>query len=143
MIGIKVPVAAERTGWRSRAQEQASRFGLPYANETENPDYLLTVNAQGLVLKQLGYRGGVYLDFVRGCSGYRTRRGGGRQQPLARAVGLRQGRSPEVLDVTAGLGRDAFVLASLGCQVVLLERSPVIAALLFDALERALADGPT
>jgi 16S rRNA (guanine1516-N2)-methyltransferase len=44
------------------------------------------------------------------------------------------------LDATAGLGRDAFVLASLGCQVHLLERSPIVAALLADGLRRAKAD---
>src|SRR5699024_10204201 len=42
-----------------------------------------------------------------------------------------------VLDATAGLGRDAFVLASLGCQMSLVEQSPIIVALLKDGLERA------
>ena len=42
-----------------------------------------------------------------------------------------------MLDATAGLGRDAFVLASLGCQVSLMERNPVVAALLENGLERA------
>ena len=35
-----------------------------------------------------------------------------------------------MLDATAGLGRDAFVLATLGCEVVLCEREPVLACLL-------------
>ncbi|OGQ95397.1 MAG: hypothetical protein A2521_06630, partial [Deltaproteobacteria bacterium RIFOXYD12_FULL_57_12] len=43
-------------------------------------------------------------------------------------------------DATAGLGRDAFVLASLGCSVHMIERSPVIAALLADGLERAATE---
>ena len=34
----------------------------------------------------------------------------------------------------AGLGRDAFVLASVGCRVRMLERNPVVAALLDDGL---------
>lgn len=42
-----------------------------------------------------------------------------------------------MLDATAGLGRDGAVLAGLGCEVALLERSPVIAALLRDGLARA------
>ncbi|HEY8332105.1 MAG TPA: class I SAM-dependent methyltransferase, partial [Pseudomonas sp.] len=45
-----------------------------------------------------------------------------------------------VLDATAGLGRDAFVLASLGCEVSLIERQPLIAALLEDGLARAARD---
>jgi len=42
-----------------------------------------------------------------------------------------------VLDITAGLGRDSFILASLGCTVCMVERSPVVAALLADAIDRA------
>jgi 16S rRNA (guanine1516-N2)-methyltransferase len=44
------------------------------------------------------------------------------------------------MDATAGLGRDAFVLACHGCKVMMLERNPVIAALLADGLERAESD---
>ena len=45
-----------------------------------------------------------------------------------------------MLDATAGLGRDAFVLAELGCGVTLIERQLLIAALLEDGLLRAQAD---
>jgi 16S rRNA (guanine1516-N2)-methyltransferase len=41
-----------------------------------------------------------------------------------------------VLDATAGLGRDGFVLASLGCCVQCIERSAIIAALLQDGIDR-------
>jgi 16S rRNA (guanine1516-N2)-methyltransferase len=41
-----------------------------------------------------------------------------------------------VIDATAGLGQDAFILSSLGCTVHCLERSPVIAALLQDGIDR-------
>jgi len=81
--------------------------------------------------------GPVYVDFVKGALGYRRQHGGGRQQPLAKAVGLKAQRRLTVVDATAGLGRDAFILAYLGCEVHMLERAPVIAALLFDGLQRA------
>src|SRR5690606_23122611 len=84
-----------------------------------------------------GAPGPVFADFVEGALAYRRLHGGGRGQPVARAVGLKPGIYPKVLDATAGLGRDAFVLAALGCEVVMLERSPIIAALLDDALARA------
>lgn len=45
-----------------------------------------------------------------------------------------------MVDATAGLGRDAFVLAALGCQVQMLERNPVVAALLDDGLRRGYLD---
>lgn len=84
--------------------------------------------------------GSINVDFVGGKMGHRRRYGGGRGQPLAKAIGLKGGANPMVVDATAGLGRDAFVLASLGAQVILLERSPVLSALLEDGLNRALAD---
>lgn len=64
------------------------------------------------------------------------RRDAGRQLPLARAVGVKRDSAPSVLDATAGLGRDAYTLSALGCTVMAIERSAVIAALLQDGLER-------
>ncbi|OQW95134.1 MAG: hypothetical protein BWK79_03495 [Beggiatoa sp. IS2] len=82
----------------------------------------------------------IQVDWITGPLGYRRVHGGGRQQPLGRAIGLKHGVTPTVVDATAGLGRDAFVLACLGCQVRMVERSPVIAALLHDGLRRAQQD---
>lgn len=80
-------------------------------------------------------------DFVGGQLGWRLAHGGGRGQAVARAVGLGKGRPPpRVLDATAGLGRDAAVLAALGCEVLALERHPAVCALLEDARARAAAD---
>ena len=59
---------------------------------------------------------------------------------IARAVGVQPGIRPRVLDTTAGLGKDAFVLATLGCEVWMMERHPTVAALLADGLERARTD---
>ncbi|ERL49970.1 hypothetical protein BJB45_02265 [Halomonas huangheensis] len=79
------------------------------------------------------------VDFVGGRVGHRRRFGGGRGQLVARACGLGKGVTPSVVDATAGLGRDAFVLASLGAEVLLIERVAPIAALLEDGLLRAQA----
>ncbi|MBT8440665.1 MAG: class I SAM-dependent methyltransferase [Gammaproteobacteria bacterium] len=78
-----------------------------------------------------------YIDFIEGKNRHRRLFGGGKGQPLARAVGMKKGFIPSVLDVTAGMGRDAFVLATLGCTVTMIERSPVISMLLENALQRA------
>ncbi|WP_322628597.1 class I SAM-dependent methyltransferase [Halothiobacillus sp.] len=59
------------------------------------------------------------------------------REPLAKAVGLRANRRPLVFDLTAGLGRDAWALASTGCRVVAFERHPLVALLLADGLRRA------
>ncbi|WP_410010861.1 class I SAM-dependent methyltransferase [Shewanella sp. NFH-SH190041] len=84
--------------------------------------------------------GGIMVDFVSGAVAHRRKFGGGRGQAIAKAVGLKQGENPTVVDGTAGLGRDAFVLASLGCRVTMVERHPVVAALLEDGLRRGYED---
>ena len=76
------------------------------------------------------------IDFVRGPSASRRRFSGSRSQPIAKAVGIR-GTPPTVVDATAGLGRDAFLLACLGCEVIAVERSPQIAGWVREALDRA------
>ncbi len=58
------------------------------------------------------------------------------KQPFLRAVGLRKGNParPAVLDATAGLGEDAYLLHAFGCRVAAAERHPVVHALLADAI---------
>jgi len=80
--------------------------------------------------------GPVAVDFVAGTMAHRRKFGGGKAQPVAKAVGVRPGFHPRVLDATAGLGRDAFILASVGCEVLMLERNPVVHLLLQDGLRR-------
>ncbi len=80
-------------------------------------------------------------DFVGGAVNHRLRFGGGRDQNLARAAGLKSGLNPPIVDATAGLGRDAFLLASLGAKVTLIERSPIMYDLLQEGMERARAAG--
>jgi len=84
--------------------------------------------------------GGIFVDFVGGAMAHRRKFGGGRGEAVAKAVGIKSGYLPDVVDATAGLGRDAFVLASVGCRVRMLERHPVVAALLNDGLLRGYQD---
>ena len=84
--------------------------------------------------------GAVFVDFVSGAMAHRRKFGGGRGEAVAKAIGVKKGELPTVIDATAGLGRDAFVLASIGCQVRLVERHPVVRLLLENGLERAYLD---
>ena len=84
--------------------------------------------------------GAIYVDFVGGTMAHRRKFGGGRDEAVAKAVGIKGSELPTVIDATAGLGRDAFVLASIGCQVRLVERHPVVFLLLQDGLNRAYQD---
>ena len=139
----RIAVFAEHEAARERTAALSQRLSLPLAGneDAENIDYLLRVGIHGLSLEATGTRQKpVRVDFTGGALGWRLRSGGA-ERLLASAVGLRRGYRPAVLDATAGFGEDAFVLASLGCSVTLLERQPVIAALLADGLERARANG--
>lgn len=59
---------------------------------------------------------------------------------LVRAAKIKGASNHTVIDATAGLGEDAFLLAAAGFTVELYERDPTIAALLRDGLERAATD---
>jgi 16S rRNA (guanine1516-N2)-methyltransferase len=73
-------------------------------------------------------------------AGMHSRLAGGKKQLLARAVGLPKNPGLSLLDGTAGLGRDGYLLAFLGARVTMAERNPTVAALLRDAHRRALLD---
>ena len=93
----------------------------------------LTLRAPHLV----GY-GAISADWQ--SADVRRRIQGGRKQLLAKAVGLQKQPNLQVLDGTAGLGRDGYTLAALGASVTLVERTPALVRLLRDAQARALAD---
>jgi len=144
-----MPVSLPRTGLftTNLANQQQTRslveqFGFELISQLPVDAYYLCLNEQGLQLRHSGpcVPGPIRIDFVSGALAHRRRYGGGRSQPLARAAGMKPGFNPTVWDATAGLGRDGFVLASLGCRVTLCERSATLAALLQDALQRADAD---
>jgi 16S rRNA (guanine1516-N2)-methyltransferase len=121
----------------------ALELGLSVVTEpAAGCELLLQLTPERLQLQQLGAAapGPVYVDFVAGAMGHRRKFGGGRGQLVAKAVGIKPGFIPDVIDATAGLGRDSFVLAQLGCQVRMVERAPVVAALLRDGLARGLLD---
>ena len=77
------------------------------------------------------------LDFTDSTMQYRQRTSG-KRQPLAKAISIKGNLDLHVVDTTGGLGNDAWILASLGCRVTLIEQSPLLHALLADALQRAL-----
>ncbi len=82
-----------------------------------------------------------HVDFIDSAMGRRWRQGLSPRELLARAVGVRGAHRPTILDATAGWGMDAFLLAALGCRVTMVERSPVVTALLKDGMRRALNQG--
>tara|TARA_R110001599_G_scaffold19848_1_gene75603 strand:- start:14013 stop:14807 length:795 start_codon:yes stop_codon:yes gene_type:complete len=139
-----VGVTFLRPEFEGRAVDLAKSLALPlFEPASDAVVLLLQVGEAGLSLQATGANapGAVRVDFVEGALAHRRQFGGGTGQMVAKAAGLRGSLRPSVLDATAGLGRDAFVLAALGCQVTMIERQPIIAALLADGLLRARAAG--
>lgn len=142
VLGASLMPAAEalaiRHGWPAPVLLAERKRSLE-ALADEHPAVLL-LDSDGLALQPIEkpLPGPVRVDFAQGEMRWRTTQGdGGRSEMVAKACGVRKGATPRIFDGTAGLGRDAWILASLGCTVQLCERSAVIAALLQDGLERA------
>ena len=76
-------------------------------------------------------------SFIEGPILHRLKYGKGRGQNLAKAVGFKFNKNRTIIDATAGLGYDAFILASLGANVTLIERSEKIYDLLKTAISEA------
>ncbi len=133
-----------------KAAGLAKNLGLVYVPSLAErlSELVLAYTPEGLKLLQapLGsarFTSLLFVDFIHGKSGFRLAHDCSTKQPLARAVGIKPGYRPAVFDGTAGLGGDSFVLASLGCQVTMCERSPIVSALLADGLDRARREKTT
>jgi 16S rRNA (guanine1516-N2)-methyltransferase len=141
---VKIAVMPEMPELLGRAEGVASNLRLPIFNgdlslAQETFSFLILISKEGTKLQKLGKPKvrPVMIDFLSQKNIFRKNQGGGKKQLIARAVGLNKKNDLKILDVNAGLGSDAFVLASLGAKVLMLERSPIISLLLEDALQRA------
>ncbi|WP_323751249.1 class I SAM-dependent methyltransferase [Marinobacter sp.] len=141
IVAVGCAPLGDNHGAKRLAEELGLRWlGMVKPKLVKDFPVLLMMDDQGLALQLTGKGapGPVRAEFVTGKMGYRREHGGGTGQLVARAVGLQKTKAElHVLDATAGLGQDAFVLAGLGCKVTLFERNPVIHALLADGLARA------
>lgn len=139
-----IAIARSRLQARPELAMLAAHFGIALREDDEMPALKLEValdeqGASRLVIAgdEREYGKPLCVDFVAGRADHRRRFGGGRNQLIARACGLNRGALPSIVDATAGLGRDAFVLASLGAPVLMIERVAATAAILVDGLTRA------
>lgn len=138
----EVPLQKRAESLASSLQIDKTRLGEP------NCDVLLAVTRERLELRvmqgEADLLGGnaVFADLT----AIDTTSPAGRKldMPLLKAVGIKKGHSyrPAVIDCTAGLGEDAWLLAAHGCSVTAIERQPIIAALLNDAIQRAATAKP-
>jgi 16S rRNA (guanine1516-N2)-methyltransferase len=119
-------IGYENDSLRERAQFLAHALNFKLDKEATS---CLFVTQEHLTLKLSGFSP-LMADFS--AAAWYKRRGEGKKQGLVRAckptIGLK------IIDATSGWGRDSAVLASFGAEVLMLERHPVMAALLADAL---------
>jgi len=137
-----VVMGSETDGLHNQqAKMLAQQLGMDFVTQpSTEADLLLAYGEGGLELRDLRDHRlrPVCIDFmktdVRPYSANLSRR-----QPLARAMGK---KNKTIIDATAGLGQDAFLLAALGFRVTAIERHPILATLILDALERVETDSP-
>ena len=143
-IKPQIAVLKDSTASESSAElkDLARRLDLPLLDAPiPQFSHVLTLRDARLELHSVrADRSPLSVDFLSGPAHYRFLHDRRIGQPLAKAVGIKRGYRPTVLDGTAGFGEDGFVLASLGCKVTMIERSPVVWALLADAIDRTAAN---
>lgn len=146
LTGVAIMVDPQIKIALDHAVRLAQELDLPLLHTAEQVPtsrmLYLHITERGLELRS-GTRlfaGAIYVDFARGTWARRRRTSLSKRQLIARAIGLGK-HPPSVLDATAGLARDAFQLACLGCTVTAFERSGVLGALVADGLRRARGDG--
>lgn len=83
---------------------------------------------------------GLYIDFLDNKLQYRILNNRKKDEALIKAIGKKNDNDLVVVDATAGLGRDAFILYAYDYRVIMFENNPVIALLLQDAISRIDVD---
>jgi 16S rRNA (guanine1516-N2)-methyltransferase len=150
LLKTSVSSTIKSTTFLQKAENLSRKLTLPYypSPAVAKTEFILCYTEKGLEL--LSYdtvkkktNRLLFVDFINGKEGYRRINNATTKQPLAKSVGIKPGIRPTVFDATAGLGGDAFVLATLGCKVTMCERNPIMSALLEDGLDRALACNDT
>ncbi|HCU05915.1 MAG: hypothetical protein A2X77_00835 [Gammaproteobacteria bacterium GWE2_42_36] len=119
------------------AQQLAQQLKLPLLDKPDpSIDYLLRLDEAGLslIIQNQQITKPFYLDFSKAKIMQRSAKATKYNELIVKAVGQ---KNKFILDATAGFGYDAFLLASVGHQVTLIEQSPLVSALLEDALRRA------
>jgi len=125
---VEVTLSPSRSG---NDVQIAERFGIKVASSRDPSSWQLVRSNVNMTLCAPLEEGGysIRVDVAQGPMARRIHTAR-RTDPLPRAIGLNRRSTVSVVDATAGLGRDAMVLAHLGCTVIAVERVPALCALL-------------
>lgn len=145
-VDVIVSVVAQQVDDIAAAAQLAQQLSLPFAGVASTGKtkeqakwQLLVAQNDRILVRPDGAR--LQVDFTQGKAMTRLNQAA-KDQSLLRALGLtklKQSQRPstKIIDATAGLGQDAWMMASQGCSVTLIEESPLIAHLLEHALSQA------
>ncbi len=122
----------QRPGYESKIEQISSKYQIPIVTIQQNSSIRFLLDIEDGILK-LMESGSVRFRPIYCHSGSLQRIS--RRTLLGRAIGR---KAQTVIDATAGLGGDAFLLSRMGYSVLAIERQPVIAALLEDGILRIL-----
>lgn len=127
----------------SEAVDFALAESIHLSLDSEPKTWILNRTAQGLELKHSDVRSRkpLRIDFCSGSLEHRRKSSLGKNQILSKALGLKY-NPKNILDATAGLGKDAFTFAALGLSVTAIEENPLIYLLLRDAHLRLIERDP-
>jgi 16S rRNA (guanine1516-N2)-methyltransferase len=141
MNKLKTVIYVEDKAKQLEGELLSRRLQLPLIEKPEGHQMVLALTTSRLELRYLINRMSkpIFIDFLTPQTTYRLVENRGRSELIAKAVGLKGNYLPTIIDATAGFGRDAIILVHLGCRVTMIERSPIVCALLEDAITRAQA----
>lgn len=125
-----------------RAEELALGWNVPLRSDfAGNKGIKVVVSELALGIGFMDPKRGkpYYVDFLTHKWKMRLAKGLPKNHIFARALGFR-GEPLRVIDATAGFGQDAITALSLGCEVIAVERSPVVVAVLRNGIMRALRE---
>ncbi len=143
---IVIYIKPENEQLRAKAHELALKLGAIVIVEENLPAstnaITIFLNENGISLQKTGKtnENPVFIDFSSSQMQYRLQNSSLRTEAIARAVGLKSNKGITILDTTAGLGGDSFILAAMGANMLMLERNPLIHLLLDDAIMRTHQD---
>ncbi len=145
-VRVEMSVTAARPQDAAEAALLADTLSLPFSGIVTSKTaksmetWQLQVNDNDrIIIRPDGAR--VSIDFANGKAALRQQQAA-KDQSLIRALGLHKLKLTErqalhVIDGTGGFGQDAWIIASQGCSVTVLEASALMATLLAHAIEQA------
>lgn len=132
----KIAIAYTSLDDQLNAEQLSQKLALAIADDLFEYEMILMLKNAELELQfsQQNYKP-FKIDFSQAQLDYRRQHAKLKNELLLKAIGLKTLKQPKIIDATAGLGRDAFLMASFGCDVTLIERSAILVELLKQAIK--------